>query len=94
VPVGLRHIKARDAQDGTVAAMDANTTTSPLSDAMLRQLDVPGPRYTSYPTADRFHEAFGAEHYLQALRQRAEGAVVGASAPLSAYVHIPFCESV
>jgi oxygen-independent coproporphyrinogen-3 oxidase len=74
--------------------MEANTTTSPLSDAMLRQLDVPGPRYTSYPTADRFIEAFGPEQYLQALRQRAEGAAVGASAPLSAYVHIPFCESV
>jgi oxygen-independent coproporphyrinogen-3 oxidase len=65
-----------------------------LSDAMLRRLDVPGPRYTSYPTADRFVEAFGHEQYRQALRQRAEGATVGGAAPLSVYVHIPFCESV
>ncbi len=64
-----------------------------LTDAMLRRLDMPGPRYTSYPTADRFVEAFGATEYRQALRQRAEGAVVGGALPLSLYVHIPFCES-
>ncbi len=63
-----------------------------LSDALLRRMDVPGPRYTSYPTADRFVEAFGPEEYRQALRQRAQGAVVGGSPPLSLYVHIPFCE--
>jgi oxygen-independent coproporphyrinogen-3 oxidase len=66
---------------------------SPLSDAQLRRLDVPGPRYTSYPTADRFVEAFGPTEYRQALRQRAEGAVVGGALPLSIYVHIPFCEA-
>ena len=65
-----------------------------LSDAQLRKLDVPGPRYTSYPTADRFVEAFGAREYRQALQQRAQGAVVGGAPPLSLYVHIPFCESV
>ena len=52
------------------------------------------PRYTSYPTADRFVEAFGAQDYRQALRQRAKGGVVGGAAPLSIYVHIPFCKSV
>ncbi len=65
-----------------------------IPDSLLRKLDVPGPRYTSYPTADRFVEAFGAVDYRQALRQRAEGARVGGQAPLSVYVHIPFCESV
>ncbi|MCL4698079.1 MAG: oxygen-independent coproporphyrinogen III oxidase [Burkholderiaceae bacterium] len=64
-----------------------------LTDQMLRRLDMPGPRYTSYPTADRFVEAFGPAEYRQALRQRAEGAVVGGAPPLSLYVHIPFCES-
>lgn len=63
----------------------------PLPVDLLRQFDVPGPRYTSYPTADRFVEAFGAEDYAQALRRRREA---GAQAPpLSLYVHIPFCES-
>jgi oxygen-independent coproporphyrinogen-3 oxidase len=65
-----------------------------LTEEMLRRLDRPGPRYTSYPTADRFIEAFGSAEYRQALEQRASGAVVGGKPPLSIYVHIPFCESV
>lgn len=65
-----------------------------LSESLCSRLDEPGPRYTSYPTADRFVEAFDATAYRQALRQRAEGAQVGGHAPLSIYVHVPFCESV
>jgi oxygen-independent coproporphyrinogen-3 oxidase len=65
-----------------------------IPESLLRRLDVPGPRYTSYPTADRFVEAFGPEDYQCALRQRTSGARVGGIAPLSIYVHIPFCESV
>ena len=65
-----------------------------IPETLLRRLDVPGPRYTTIPTADRFVEAFGPVEYAQALRQRAEGAVVGGAPPLSIYVHIPFCESV
>ena len=30
-----------------------------IDEQLLRRFDVPGPRYTSYPTADRFVEAFG-----------------------------------
>ena len=59
---------------------------------LLQRYDVAGPRYTSYPTADRFVEAFGEADYLQALEQRRDG--LGTKAyPLSLYVHIPFCES-
>jgi len=65
-----------------------------LTEVMLARLDTPGPRYTSYPTADRFVEAFGPAEYAQALQQRALGATVGGTPPLSVYVHIPFCESV
>jgi oxygen-independent coproporphyrinogen III oxidase len=65
-----------------------------LSEVLLQKMDVPGPRYTSYPTADRFVEAFGPAQYRQALTQRAQHAGVGGSGPLSVYVHIPFCESV
>ena len=65
-----------------------------IPETLLRKLDVPGPRYTSYPPADRFVEAFGPAEYAQALRQRADGAAVGGTPPLSVYVHIPFCESV
>ncbi len=67
-------------------------TAVPLNDELLRRLDQPGPRYTSYPTADRFVEAFGADDYRGALRQRAAGTLMS-GLPLSLYVHIPFCES-
>ena len=63
-----------------------------VSPDLLRRFDVPGPRYTSYPTADRFVEAFGRDDYSLALEQRRVGAG-GKSLPLSLYVHIPFCES-
>jgi oxygen-independent coproporphyrinogen-3 oxidase len=56
----------------------------------LKKYDVSGPRYTSYPTADRFVEAFTEDAYKLALEQRRD---VGAALPLSIYVHIPFCES-
>jgi len=62
-----------------------------LPDALLRQFDTPGPRYTSYPTADRFSSEFGPANTLIALVQRARDAT---AAPLSVYVHVPFCESV
>jgi oxygen-independent coproporphyrinogen-3 oxidase len=62
-----------------------------ISDDLLRRFDVPGPRYTSYPTADRFVEAFTEQDYVQALEQRKAGSM---ALPLSLYVHIPFCESV
>jgi oxygen-independent coproporphyrinogen-3 oxidase len=62
------------------------------SPELIRCFDVPGPRYTSYPTADRFVEAFTADQVAQALAQRREGAAA-MLLPLSLYVHIPFCES-
>jgi oxygen-independent coproporphyrinogen-3 oxidase len=82
-----------------MAAMSASLAAPPdspllLSEALLQRFDTPGPRYTSYPTADRFVEAFGPADYRHALLQRAGGAVVGGERPLSVYVHIPFCESV
>ncbi|MDZ4099102.1 MAG: oxygen-independent coproporphyrinogen III oxidase [Methylophilaceae bacterium] len=61
-----------------------------LTPEILERFDVSGPRYTSYPTADRFVEAFGEDEYMQAIEQRRMG---GMALPLSVYVHIPFCES-
>ncbi len=60
-----------------------------LTEDFLRQFDTPGPRYTSYPTADRFTEAFGVDDTLKVLAELRGG---DAAAPLSLYVHIPFCE--
>jgi oxygen-independent coproporphyrinogen-3 oxidase len=59
---------------------------------LVRKFDISGPRYTSYPTADRFVEAFVAEDYARALTQRRSGPTPLAL-PLSLYVHIPFCAS-
>ena len=63
-----------------------------LNPELLQRYDVAGPRYTSYPTADRFVEAFGEADYVRALYQRRDGLAAKAH-PLSLYVHIPFCES-
>ena len=76
-----------------------SSTSSPegnaaLSDALLREWNSTGPQYTTYPAADRFVEAYGPAQYRQALRQRAQGAVVGGAPPLALYVHVPSCESV
>ncbi len=58
--------------------------------SLLRRFDGPGPRYTSYPTADRFVEAFGADAFAGWLGSRA----VMPAQPLSLYVHIPFCNTI
>lgn len=65
---------------------------SVVSPDLLRKFDLNGPRYTSYPTADRFVEAFSEGAYLLALEQRRIGALAS-TLPLSLYVHLPFCES-
>jgi len=62
-----------------------------IDPVLIRTHDVSGPRYTSYPTADRFVEAFGETELRQWLAKRNIG---GISQPLSVYVHLPFCESI
>ena len=57
---------------------------------LIRKLDRNGPRYTSYPTADRFVEAFNADSYQSWVAKRNLG---GIQRPLSIYVHIPFCNT-
>jgi oxygen-independent coproporphyrinogen-3 oxidase len=80
--------------------MNATTTPAPVStrqllpESLLQRFDTPGPRYTSYPTADRFTDDFGPVDLVQALTQRARAADAHAGDPLSVYVHVPFCESV
>src|ERR1035437_1661347 len=69
-----------------------SVVAEPISEELIHRFDVSGPRYTSYPTADRFVEAFSVEDYTQALKQRRSGAAA-MTLPLSLYVHIPFCES-
>lgn len=57
---------------------------------LMRRHDRSGPRYTSYPTADRFHEGFDEAMYRRvALATGNEQALK----PLSLYFHIPFCDT-
>lgn len=58
---------------------------------LIRRLDRNGPRYTSYPTADRFVEAFGPDAYRSWAAKRNIG---GIRRSLSIYVHLPFCSTI
>lgn len=58
---------------------------------LIRRFDINGPRYTSYPTADRFVEAFNADALESWLGRRTVG---GLGRPLSLYFHIPFCNTI
>jgi oxygen-independent coproporphyrinogen III oxidase len=53
---------------------------------LIKKYDRPGPRYTSYPTAPEWTDAFGPGEYERHLA-RADAV----SGPLSVYVHLPFC---
>ncbi|OYY51602.1 MAG: coproporphyrinogen III oxidase, partial [Polynucleobacter sp. 24-46-87] len=56
---------------------------------LLHKFDINGPRYTSYPSADRFHGEFNELDYLGALKRLAK-----ASEPVSLYFHLPFCPNI
>jgi oxygen-independent coproporphyrinogen-3 oxidase len=55
---------------------------------LIKRYDGRGPRYTSYPTALQFEDAFTADDY-----RRIAKASNDSSRPLSLYVHIPFCKT-
>ncbi|MEJ8324715.1 oxygen-independent coproporphyrinogen III oxidase [Kosakonia sacchari] len=52
--------------------------------ALIQKYNYSGPRYTSYPTALEFSDAYGEDDFRQAVVRYPER-------PLSLYVHIPFC---
>ncbi|SUW56693.1 Oxygen-independent coproporphyrinogen-III oxidase [Burkholderia oklahomensis] len=89
--------------DITTHSNDGTDTTAPLphhdvsafadvqiSEALIRRFDRQGPRYTSYPTADRFSDTFDENAYREHLARRA---AAERNPPLSVYLHLPFCES-
>lgn len=58
-----------------------------ITQELLDRYNVPGPRYTSYPTAPEWNDSFGPADY--------EGTLEASNAtrhPLSLYMHLPFCE--
>ena len=58
---------------------------------LIRRYDTFGPRYTSYPTAVQFTTDCGVEDYLNWAKESNEDPI---PAPLSLYLHIPFCDTI
>jgi len=71
----------------TAPAVDQQTRLLPRE--VLERFDRPGPRYTSYPTADRFTDSV--DHSRVAAAWHAGRS---SRSSISLYVHVPFCESV
>ncbi len=76
---------ASDTQNSSVSFPEIE-----ISEELVRRFDTSGPRYTSYPTADRFDYTFKEERFLPYLQERAQSA---SNPPLSVYFHLPFCKS-
>jgi oxygen-independent coproporphyrinogen-3 oxidase len=75
----------------TTAPTGALHGAAPVIDAaLIRKHAGQGPRYTSYPTADRFVEAFDSGACRHWLANRRIGAF---ARPLGLYVHVPFCDT-
>ncbi|MDX8391469.1 MAG: oxygen-independent coproporphyrinogen III oxidase, partial [Mariprofundaceae bacterium] len=70
--------------------MSQHTHTDELFNLdLIHKYDKAGPRYTSYPTAPMFHSGIDAGSYGESLKRAADN-----DAPLSLYMHIPFCDTV
>lgn len=57
---------------------------------LAERYNVPGPRYTSYPTANHFTESFTAADYVECAKRSNEDPI---PRPLSLYLHVPFCSN-
>ena len=55
---------------------------------IIEKYNISGPRYTSYPTALQFNDAFDAVDYKRAFMRSNQ------DEPIGLYVHIPFCENI
>ena len=87
----MTQVKRPAGGGGIVQAMSYPASELVIDPVLIRKYDVSGPRYTSYPTADRFVDAYGEAHLKQWLEQRHVG---GIGQPLSVYVHLPFCDTI
>jgi oxygen-independent coproporphyrinogen-3 oxidase len=72
--------------------MASFTDSVVFDEALIRRFDIHGPRYTSYPTADRFGPEFGAEAYRRRLVRRRDDP--RDRKPFSLYFHLPFCSTI
>jgi len=58
---------------------------------LINRYDKTGPRYTSYPTAVQFDTIYGAADYTGWAKDSNQDPI---PAPLSLYLHIPFCNTI
>ncbi len=58
---------------------------------LIKRYNLYGPRYTSYPPANRFNEQFGLDDYRKVVADSNEYLL---PKPLSLYIHLPFCNTV
>jgi oxygen-independent coproporphyrinogen III oxidase len=57
---------------------------------ILDRYNVPGPRYTSYPTAPEWADSFGPDDFTRVFQESNEARP---QRPISLYMHLPFCKS-
>lgn len=63
-----------------------------MKNNLIQKYNVPGPRYTSYPTVPYWEESkFSYDQWVTSFRQ--SFAESNASEGISLYIHLPFCES-
>lgn len=74
--------------DSAHARTNLASEISGVSEDFLARYNRPGPRYTSYPTAPVWQDSFGVEDL-----ENVFGSADAAAAPVSLYMHLPFCES-
>ncbi len=63
-----------------------------MSAELIQKYNVPGPRYTSYPTVPYWNtDSFSTEIYIERLQEQFRTS--DKSKGISVYIHLPFCES-
>lgn len=62
--------------------------TFAIDKEIIRKLDIPGPRYTSYPTAPNWESNFSSARYTEKLKELGQS-----DKTISLYFHLPFCQS-
>ncbi len=63
-----------------------------MQQSLIQKYNVPGPRYTSYPTVPYWDEAdFTYQNWMETLRKSFSES--NAKEGISLYIHLPFCES-
>lgn len=63
-----------------------------MKNSLIQKYNVPGPRYTSYPTVPYWNEAdFSNEKWIDSLKKSFQES--NSKEGISIYIHLPFCES-